>query len=115
MINLLDVTCGGINIPAIIPNLVGYLILGIQIFIPIVLIVLGMLDMGKAVLSNDEKTMKEAQGRLIKRIIYAVIIFLIVSIVKIVVGVVANVGGGVEGAQGGITTCIDAFTKTTNK
>ena len=111
MINLLDVTCGSFQIPAVIPNLVGYLILGIQIFIPIVLIVLGMLDMGKAVLSNDEKTMKESQGRLIKRIVYAVVIFLIVAIVKLVIGVVASAGATDSGT---ITKCIDAFVKTTN-
>ena len=110
MINLL-IDCGGADIPNTIPNLVHMLILLIQIFIPIVLIVLGMLDMGKAVLSNDEKTMKEAQGRLIKRIIYAIVVFLIVAIVKVVVGIVTDTAAGADGTvkNDTVTTCIDYF------
>ena len=115
MLNVL-VTCGtSVEIPEVIPNLVHYLILFIQIFIPIVLIVLGMLDMGKAVMSNDEKTMKENQNKLIKRIIYAVLVFLVVAIVKTVVSMVANVSSEDAAAENGnISTCIECFVNGTN-
>ena len=115
MLNVLDVTCGGITIPSIIPNLVHYLILGIQIFIPIVLIVLGMLDMGKAVMSNDEKVMKENQNKLIKRIIYAVLVFLVVALVKTVIGMVAGIDSDDKVAdKNTITTCINSFVNGTD-
>ena len=54
----------------------------LQIGIPIILIVLGTLDLGKAVISSDDKAVKEAQGKLIKRCIYAILVFFIVTIVS---------------------------------
>ena len=38
----------------------------IQIGIPIILIIMGSIDLGKAVLSSDDKEIKGATGRLIK-------------------------------------------------
>ena len=45
-------------------------ILGIiQFIIPVLLILLGTIDLGKAVISSDDKEVKAAQSRLIKRVI----------------------------------------------
>ncbi len=66
----------------------------IQIGIPIVLIVLGSIDLGKAVISSDEKEVKAAQSRLIKRCIYAVLIFFIVTLVTLIMNLVADAGVG---------------------
>ena len=41
----------------------------VQLGIPIVLIILGTIDLGKAVIASDEKEVKAAQSRLIKRFI----------------------------------------------
>ena len=57
------------------------------ILIPIALIVFGTIDLGKAVIASDEKEVKAAQGRLIKRFIYAALVFF----VPIIVGAVMNV------------------------
>lgn len=110
------VTCGGnsIEIPDIIPNLVHYIVVFIKIVIPIVLIVLGMLDMGKAVIGKDEKEMKESQNRLIHRVIYAVMIFLIVSIVTWVVSIVSAADDD-SVDKNAITTCINYFVNGTGK
>ena len=40
----------------------------IWIGIPIVLILMGTIDLGKAVLASDDKEIKAAQGRLFKRV-----------------------------------------------
>ncbi len=73
----------------------------VQIGIPIVLIVLGTLDLGKAVISSDEKEVKSAQKRLIQRFIYAAAIFLVVTLVQVVMGIVAKGGqGNTTGWQG---------------
>lgn len=56
----------------------------IQIGIPILLIILGTIDLGKAVISSDDKEVKAAQSRLIKRLLYAVLIFFITTIVTVV-------------------------------
>lgn len=62
----------------------------IQIGIPIVLILLGTIDLGKAVVSSDEKEIKAAQGRLIKRFIYAALVFFVVTLVTVLMNIVAT-------------------------
>ena len=62
----------------------------IQIGIPIILIVLGMLDLGKAVVASKEDEIKSAQKLLVKRVIYAVAIFFVVFIVNTVFSIVAG-------------------------
>ena len=75
------------------------LIPAIQIGIPIILIVLGMLDLGKAVVASKEDEIKSAQKMLIKRCIYAVAVFFVVLLVTFVFGLVAdNSAGGADEA-----------------
>ncbi|MEE3343642.1 MAG: hypothetical protein VZS44_06095 [Bacilli bacterium] len=62
----------------------------IQFIVPIGLILFGTLDLGKAVISSKEEEMKKAQSMLIKRVIYAVAIFLVVFIVTLVMNIVAD-------------------------
>ena len=65
----------------------------LQIGIPIILIVLGTLDLGKAVISSDDKAVKEAQAKLIKRCIYAILVFFIVTLISVVFSMIGNVAG----------------------
>lgn len=55
-----------------------------QIGIPIILIVLGTIDLGKAVIASKEDEIKNAQKMLIKRAMYAVAVFFVVTIVSLV-------------------------------
>lgn len=61
-----------------------------QFGIPILLIVFGLIDLGKAVIAGKEDEMKKAQGTLIKRFIYAVAAFLIVTLVTFAMGLVGS-------------------------
>lgn len=82
ILDALDDKCHGLQtIVSLIRNGVFPII---QIGIPILLIIMGSIDLGKAVLSSDEKAVKAAQGMLIKRVISAVAVFLVVTIVHIV-------------------------------
>ena len=65
-------------------RLVGIVVWGIKVIVPIILIIVGMLDLAKAVGEKDEKQIKEAQQKLIKRAIAAVLVFLVVTLVGIV-------------------------------
>ncbi|MEG1987212.1 MAG: hypothetical protein RR047_01975, partial [Bacilli bacterium] len=58
----------------------------IQIGIPIILIIMGSIDLGKAVLSSDDKEIKAATGKLIKRAIAAVAVFFVSTIVSLLMG-----------------------------
>ncbi len=65
----------------------------IQIGIPIILIILGMFDLGKAVIASKEDEIKSAQKLLIKRAIYAVAIFFVVLIITAVFNLVGSTSG----------------------
>ena len=62
----------------------------IQWTVPLVLIVLGTVDMFKAVASGDEKVVKDVQSTFIKRLIYGVIIFLVPFFVRLILNFVNN-------------------------
>lgn len=66
----------------------------IQIGIPILLIIYGTIDLGKAVIASDEKEIKQAQSRLIKRFIYAALVFFVTTLVNVLMNIVAM---GAEG------------------
>ena len=62
----------------------------IQFLIPIGLIIMGSIDLGKAVLSSDDKEIKAATSKLVKRAIAAVAIFFIVLVVRLVMNLVSD-------------------------
>lgn len=66
----------------------------VQLVIPIGLIIYGTIDLGKAVIASDEKEVKSAQSRLIKRIIYAAVIFFVPMLVGVVMDLVSAGGEG---------------------
>ncbi len=65
----------------------------VQWAIPIILIVIGTFDIMKAVIASKEDEIKAAQKLLIKRVVYAVVIFLIPTIVHFVFNIVSNTDG----------------------
>ena len=64
----------------------------IQIGIPILLIIMGSIDLGKAVLSSDDKEIKGATSKLIKRAIAAVAVFFVATIVSLLMGMFGTSG-----------------------
>ena len=67
-------------------NLLGYVVLIIKIVIPLMLIIMGMVDLGKAVVSSDEKQMSKSVSSLIRRFIAAVIVFFVPTIISALFG-----------------------------
>lgn len=57
--------------------LIGKVIRIILIVIPIIIVLMGTFDLGKAVMAGEDKEIKEAQKMFIKRLVYGVIIFFI--------------------------------------
>ena len=62
-------------------RVVGLFVNLLKIVIPLVLIILGMLDLGKAVISNDDKAISTNTQKLIKRLVAALVVFFIPSII----------------------------------
>lgn len=97
--------CGGL-LP-LVKVIVGVIRI-FQIVIPIGLIIYGTIDLGKAVIASDEKEIKAAQSRLIKRFIYAAAVFFVPLLVTVVMNVVAT---GAEGDATSWANCWKAATK----
>jgi len=75
-------------------------ILGIiQFAIPILLIIMGTIDLGKAVMSSDEKEIKASSTRLMKRAIAAIAVFLVSALVNLIMGMVSKETQSTEGAN----------------
>ena len=63
---------------------IGRLVTILKICIPILIIILGSVDLGKAVIASDDKAIKSATGALVKRFVAGIVIFLLPSIVTAV-------------------------------
>ena len=103
--------CGGksgvliTNIPSIVPRITSTLYNTIMVLVPVILIVMGSVDLIKGIMSQKEDEMKKGRETFVKRLIGAAIIFLIVLIVKIFVGAVSRDGKN----SVRIVDCIDCF------
>lgn len=91
--------CGGLG-PII--NLIKGIFNIIKIIVPIILIVMGAIDLTKAVMASDDKEIKAATSKLIKRTIAAVAVFFIVTLVDVVMQLVSN---SAEDTDGNLLSC----------
>lgn len=82
----------------------------IQWAIPIMLIVMGSIDLGKAVLSSDDKEIKGATSKLVKRAIAAVAVFFVPIIVNLLIGMV----GDANAKNGSFISCWNDNGKNSN-
>ena len=111
LIQILDdyYNCNGVHVPNRIVNIVSTLITIIKFGIPILLIIFGMLDLGKAVVASKEDEIKKGQQMFIRRVISAVLVFFVVVVVQLVV----NVAAGDDSDN--VWTCVKAFTCGVNE
>lgn len=101
-------TCGGTGLvfAGTFPYMVSIAILIIKIAVPILLIIFGMLDLGKAVVASKEDEIKKGQQMFIKRLIAAVIVFFVIQIVQIVIRFVS-------GNDAAVANCFNCFVNGT--
>lgn len=95
----LEYTCGGTNLifSGTFPYMVSTAITIIKIAVPVLLIIFGMLDLGKAVVAAKEDEIKKGQQTFIKRAVAAVIVFFVIQIVQIIVRFVSGNDQSVAG------------------
>ena len=91
------------NIPKKLPELTSSAFTIIQIAVPIILVLLGSLDLFKGITAGKEDEIKKGQQMFVKRLGVAAVIFLIVVIVKFFISVVADTNSN------NIIDCIDCF------
>lgn len=105
------VSCGGSgssalvkNIPSILPKITSSIYNTVMVVVPVALILLGIVDLVKGIMSQKEDEIKKGRDSLIKRLITGVIVFLIVMLVKLFVNII---NGGNDSSK--IIGCIDCF------
>ena len=105
----LDITevevCGAGTTSLLVFQVIGYIILIIKILVPIILIVLGSIDLGKASLSGDDKAVKEAAISFAKRVLIGLIIFFVPTILDFFLGLVEGTTD-VSSKYRGCTDCV---------
>ena len=74
-------------------DIVGYVVIIVKIVIPILLIVFGMLDVGKSVIASKPDEVNKNLKSFAMRCVAAVLIFFIPSIVSVLINAVAQTGG----------------------
>ncbi len=88
-------------------KIVGYLVGALKILVPVIIIVLGSIDLGKAVVAQSEDEIKKGTQLLIKRLIAGIVIFFIPTIVTIVLKMASKYSTTVSSNS----TCIECVSK----
>ena len=65
-------------------QIVGYVLLIFKIVVPLIIIILGSVDFGSAVVAGEDKAIKESALKLLKRFLVGIIIFLLPTLVRII-------------------------------
>lgn len=104
-----EYSCGpnGFVFSGMFPYIISTVILIIKIAVPILLIIFGMLDLGKAVVAAKEDEIKKGQQTFIKRLITGAIVFLVISVVQILIRFLA----GNDTAKASIVQCFNCFVR----
>lgn len=95
---------GGVEIPSMVTNIISYIVTGIKIGVPVLLVVFGMIDLGKAVMQSKEDDIKKAQQTFLKRLLAAALVFFVITVVQFLVRVLDSAAdNGESGAVGCLT------------
>ncbi len=100
--------CGDFKVPDQLISIVHTIVTLIKIAVPIILIILGMLDMAKAVASQKDDEIKKGQKTLLSRCIAAGIVFFVVAIVQLLFNIING-----DNAEDNTWNCIDKFVNGT--
>lgn len=110
LFNVMDNICKGIlgakGISDSLANMIGYIYTAIKVVIPILLIIFGMIELGKAITAQKEDEIKKAQSSFLKKLVLAILVFLVFTIVQFVVGF-AGEDTSDEQADTTVWGCID--------
>lgn len=103
------VSCGGgiiTKMNSFIPELTSLIITLIKVGVPIILVILGMIDLFKAMMAQKEDEIKKAQGLFVKRLIAGVLVFLVFVIVELIFNLL---GDAVGDNKENIWNCAECF------
>lgn len=88
-----------------IAHITHYIILIIQILTPVILVVMGSIDLIKGITSQKEDEIKKGQQIFIKRLISGALVFFVIAIVKLLISLAAG------NNSDSIFSCVNNFVK----
>ena len=94
---------------SVVFQFIGYIVMILKIVIPVILIIVGVVALGKAVIASDDKEIKTAVNSLIKKFIAAVLIFFIPNIISALFSIV----NGFNEVEADYQTCVKCITGPT--
>ena len=98
------IVCGDTEVPYIAAQITSTVYMILQIATPIILVLLGMIDLLKAVMAQKEDDIKKGQQTFIKRLFIGAGVFLVFVLVKAVIGLVVP-----ENNNTSMWNCVDCF------
>ena len=102
------VSCGKIrNLPYKVLELSNFVVDVMQVAVPIILVLMGTIDLVKAVASQKDDEIKKSQSVFIKRLIMGALVYFVFVIVKLLISVIGNTDG--------IWGCVECFIDNASK
>ena len=103
------IVCGDTYAPMIAAQITRTVYMILQIATPLIIILLGMIDLGKAVMAHKEDDIKKRQQTFVKRLLVGASVFLVFVLVKFVIGLVAPANDNTD-----MWNCVDCFVSGDN-
>ena len=106
-LNTEKVSCGGgmvEHIPKSVVNTTNITYNIIQVVVPIILVIMGMITLIKSITAGKDDEIKKAQMAFVKKLIVGALVFFIFVIVKLLISVVADASD-----KGNIMKCANCF------
>ncbi len=115
-VNTKTISCGNnliSDVPNGVKNTVHTVYIVIQVAVPIIIVILGMIDLIKAITSQKEDDIKKAQMLFIKRLIAGALVFFAFVLVKMLISAVAN-DNEKDSKASNIVSCMNCFLNNKN-
>ena len=93
----------GVQIDEQVPHIIKYVLLIIQILVPVLLVIFGAVDLLKGVYAQKDDEIKKGQQVFIKRLISGVLVFFVIAIIKLFISVVG------DSDKPGIMNCVNCL------
>lgn len=89
--NAMCIKCGkDVYFPVFLVKLVANLVEFVKIMVPVAIIIVGMIELVKAVIAGEEKQMSESKDKLIRKFVSGIMIFLVFAVVQFLFTVIPN-------------------------
>ncbi len=103
------IQCGDTKVPYVAAQITSTIVLAIQVIVPVIIILLGMLDFAKAVMAQKEDEIKKGSQTFFKRLFIGICVFLVFVLIKLIISIPAS-----STMNDSAWDCVDCFINKSN-